>query len=166
MALHERVAIRVERTHLAGGQRREDGAARRGEVVILGAAAQLRDFPLRRDPALVLETMPTREGGRQGIERGLAMPRPPTAFTCYNDIVAMGAGHNGLVAAAYLAKAGKKVLLLVDSLSRVAMAQREIGLSAGEPPLPPNTRIRRPRGVGGKVCVGAIFDRFSISPAD
>jgi len=25
------------------------------------------------------------------------------------DIVAMGAGHNGLVAAAYLAKAGKKV---------------------------------------------------------
>jgi len=28
------------------------------------------------------------------------------------DIVAMGAGHNGLTAAAYLAKAGKKVLLL------------------------------------------------------
>ena len=28
------------------------------------------------------------------------------------DIVCMGAGHNGLVAAAYLAKAGKKVLLL------------------------------------------------------
>ncbi len=28
------------------------------------------------------------------------------------DIVAMGAGHNGLVAAAYLAKAGKKVLVL------------------------------------------------------
>ena len=28
------------------------------------------------------------------------------------DIVAIGAGHNGLVAAAYLAKAGKKVLVL------------------------------------------------------
>src|SRR4029077_17127348 len=28
------------------------------------------------------------------------------------DILAMGAGHNGLVAAAYLAKAGKKVLVL------------------------------------------------------
>ena len=28
------------------------------------------------------------------------------------DIVVMGAGHNGLTAAAYLAKAGKKVLIL------------------------------------------------------
>src|SRR3954462_2409722 len=44
---------------------RELTAARRGEVVILGAAAQLRNFPLGLDPALVLETMEGR------IERAL-----------------------------------------------------------------------------------------------
>ena len=41
---------------------------------------------------------------------------------------------SALVHAKYLAEKGMNVLLVMDSITRLAMAQREVGLSAGEPP--------------------------------
>ncbi|MBV9694049.1 MAG: FliI/YscN family ATPase, partial [Alphaproteobacteria bacterium] len=44
------------------------------------------------------------------------------------------AAHLALAQAHYWRAQGKKVLLLLDSVTRLAMALREIGLAAGEPP--------------------------------
>jgi LacI family transcriptional regulator len=43
------------------------------------------------DSTLVIESAPTRAGGRLAIEQALSLARPPTAVLCYNDIVAIGA---------------------------------------------------------------------------
>jgi type III secretion protein N (ATPase) len=61
---------------------------------------------------------------------------------------------------------GKRVLLLVDSLTRVARAQREVGLAAGEPPArqgyPPSVFAMLPRllersGQSDKGSITAIY---------
>jgi flagellum-specific ATP synthase len=63
---------------------------------------------------------------------------------------------------------GLDVLLLTDSLTRVAMAQREVGLSAGEPPAtrgyPPSTFAVLPRLLerAGPAPVGSITGVYTV----
>jgi len=59
------------------------------------------------------------------------------------DILIVGAGHNGLVAAAYLAKAGRKVLLLERSATPGGqLAAGRLGAGFEAPALHPGGRLR------------------------
>ncbi|HZS37988.1 MAG TPA: FliI/YscN family ATPase [Polyangia bacterium] len=73
--------------------------------------------------------------------------------------------------AEYFRDRGQRVLLLVDSLTRVARAQREVGLAAGEPPArqgyPPSVFAMLPRLLerSGQSDAGSITAVYAILTA-
>ena len=111
---------------------------------------------------------------REFVERdlgavGLARSVVICATADEPPLVRVRAAFAATAVAEYFRGRGKKVLLLIDSLSRVAMAQREIGLAAGEPPTsrgyPPSVFAALPRLVeraGNDAGDGTITAMYTV----
>lgn len=106
-----------------------------------------------------------RDLGPEGLKRSVVVvatgDEPP--------LVRVRAGMAATAVAEYFRAKGKRVMLLVDSLSRIAMAQRGIGLAAGEPPTskgyPPSVFASLPRLVeraGNDAGPGSITALYTV----
>ncbi|MBN1853566.1 MAG: FliI/YscN family ATPase [Pirellulales bacterium] len=105
-----------------------------------------------------------RDLGPDGLERSVVV----VATSNEPAVIRVRAAQTANTIAEYFRDQGNHVLLLVDSISRLASAQREIGLAAGEPPTtrgyPPSVFGLLPRIIerAGRTRKGSITAFYSV----
>jgi flagellum-specific ATP synthase len=93
----------------------------KADVVVIGLIGERG----REVQAFIQESL-----GEEGLAKSVVVAAPANV----SPVLRIKAAHMTHVIAEYFRDQGLNVLMLVDSLSRVAHAQREIGLAIGEPP--------------------------------
>lgn len=103
-----------------------------------------------------------RDLGEEGMRRSVVV----VATSDKPALIRNKAAKTATAIAEYFREQGKDVLLMMDSLTRFSMAQREIGLASGEPPVtrgyPPSVYSEMPKlleraGTSGKGSITGLY---------
>ncbi len=104
--------------------------------------------------------------GEEGLRRSVVVAAPADV----SPLMRLQGAAYATAIAEYFRDQGKQVLLIMDSLTRYAMAQREIALAIGEPPVtrgyPPSVFARLPqlveRAGNGRAGGGSITAFYTV----
>lgn len=140
-----------------------------GKSVLLGTMSRQTDadvtvIALIGERGREVNEFVERDLGPDGLARSVVV----AATSNEPALLRVQAAYAATTIAEYFRDAGKEVLLVMDSVTRFALAQREIGLAAGEPPTtrgyPPSTFALLPKLVerAGRTAAGSITAFYSV----
>ena len=99
-------------------------------MIARGTSADVTVIGLVGERSREVKDFITKDLGEEGLKRSVVV-----AVTSDEPaLIRLKGFMTATTIAEYFREQGKDVMLLIDSVTRVAMAQREIGLSVGEPP--------------------------------